>query len=81
VTLSGHRCELCGRTIVPWTELRYRRVGTGSAERLLRGTQRCAHCGKAGCPQCLQLVEERVDDFFFDQPICLICLRQGRPGP
>ncbi len=77
---APHRCEMCGTVVPPWAELSYPRIGSGAQSRVLRGPQHCAECGRLGCPTCLRVVEERVDDFFIDEPTCLPCLRRARPG-
>ncbi len=78
--MAGHRCELCGEVVVPWADLAYARVGAGAPTRVLRGAQRCTQCGRVGCPSCLRLVEEQVDDFFILQLACHQCLSRAVPS-
>jgi len=61
----------------PWGELLYPRVSAPTATVLARGLQRCSECGRLACPTCLRVVEQRADDFFFDQFACLACLRKA----
>ena len=77
-------CEICDERVDPWSDLRYSRLGGAAQAVVAKGSQRCSSCKRHGCPRCMQVVEERVDDFFLDIFLCRGCVkRQPReePGP
>ena len=72
-------CEICSERIDAMREQSYPRSGSGSPTVVAKGLKQCSTCGRRGCPRCLQVVEERVDDYFFDLYSCRDCL-DGTPA-
>jgi hypothetical protein len=68
-------CEICGRRVDLAEKLRYERVGQRKAQFQSDELLSCVGCKRRGCPECLRSIEDRADDFFFDEFLCGDCLR------